>query len=60
MFNEDVLEEFTNANPGKDVSILDLEHIQKPLSLKIINGRVSRIPSLDPILKFYKAYSLKN
>lgn len=51
MFNEDVLEEFNKANPGKEVSLLDVEHLEKPIALKIINGRVMQtsLVKLDSI-----------
>lgn len=41
MFNENVLEEFVKANPGKQVRIMDQEHLEKPIQLKITNGKVS-------------------
>ena len=41
MFNEAVLEEFVKANPGSDVPVMDQEHLEKPIQMKIVNGKVS-------------------
>lgn len=40
MFNEDVLEEFVKSNPGSNVHLMDQEHLEKPIQMKIINGKV--------------------
>ena len=42
MFNEDVLEEFVKADPGQKVPIMDQQHLETPIQLKIVNGRVKR------------------
>ena len=41
MFNEAVLEEFVKANPGSDVPLMDQQHLEKPIQMKIVNGKVS-------------------
>ena len=40
MFNEDVLEEFVKAEPGQETTIVDREHLEKPIQMKITNGKV--------------------
>ena len=41
MFNEDVLEEFVKANPGSNVPVMDQQDLEKPIQLKIVNGKVN-------------------
>ena len=42
MFNEDVLPELIEAHPGVESRIVDQEHLEKPIQVKIINGKVSK------------------
>ena len=41
MFNEDVLEEFVKAEPGQETPVMDQEHLEKPIQLRITNGKVT-------------------
>jgi len=43
MFNEAVLEEFVKANPGSDVPVMDQEHLEKPIQMKIVNGKIESV-----------------
>ncbi|EFX68713.1 hypothetical protein DAPPUDRAFT_259756 [Daphnia pulex] len=40
MFNEAGLEELINAaNPGSDVPLMDKQHLDEPIQMKIVNGK---------------------
>ena len=43
MFNEDVLPELIEAHPGVESRIVDQEHLEKPIQIKIINGKVGKL-----------------
>ena len=43
MFNEDVLPELIEADPGTESRIVDKEHVEKPFQVKIINGKVESV-----------------
>ena len=43
MFNEDVLKEFVKADPGSQVPLMDREHLEKPIQMKIVNGKVYQL-----------------
>ncbi|EFX76382.1 hypothetical protein DAPPUDRAFT_213992 [Daphnia pulex] len=43
MFNEAVLEEFVKANPGSDVPLMDKQHLEKPIQMKIVNGKIESV-----------------
>ena len=41
MFNEDVIPELIESNPGSEARVVDREHLEKPIQVKIINGKVN-------------------
>ena len=43
MFNEDVLEEFVKSNPGSNVPLMDQQHLEKPIQMKIVNGKIESV-----------------
>ena len=43
MFNEDVMEEVVAADPGADVPVIDLEHLEKPIQMKMVNGKIESV-----------------
>jgi hypothetical protein len=43
MFNEDVLPELIEADPGTESRIVDKEHVEKPFQVKIVNGKVESV-----------------
>jgi len=43
MFNEDVIPELIESNPGSEARVVDREHLEKPIQVKIINGKIESV-----------------
>nr|QJE49262.1 vitellogenin [Diaphanosoma celebensis] len=43
MFNEDVLPELIEADPGTESRLVDSEHVERPFQVKIVNGKVESV-----------------
>ncbi len=39
-FNEDVMEKYSEVDPGQEVRIIDQEHLEKPFQVKFVAGKV--------------------
>ena len=39
-FNEDVMEKYSEVDPGQEVRIVDQEHLEKPFQVKFVAGKV--------------------
>jgi len=42
-FNEDVMEKYSEVDPGQEVRIQDQEHLEKPWQIKILSGKVESV-----------------
>ena len=43
MFNEEVMQEMVVADPGEEVAVLDVEHLEKPIQMKMVDGKVESV-----------------
>lgn len=39
-FNEDVMEKYSEVDPGQEVRIIDQEHLEKPFQVTFVSGKV--------------------
>ena len=42
-FNEDVMEKYSEVDPGQEVRIIDQEHLEKPFQVKFVSGKVETV-----------------
>ncbi|XP_057372284.1 vitellogenin-like [Daphnia carinata] len=42
-FNEDVMEKYSEVDPGQEVRIIDQEHLEKPFQVKFVSGKVESV-----------------